>query len=107
MSKGNTVPTLTLPQLVAGRDLATAGVRHLGPIEGAEVVVDARPLVSGTASFAAELVRSALVEGHAAQLTVLGGPADFAADAQSAARDLGMAARLVIVAADADLSRAT
>ncbi len=101
------MPTLTLPQLVAGRDLAAAGVRRLGPIAAAEVVVDARPLVSGTASFAAELVRSTLVDGHAARLTMLGGPADFVADARSAALDLGVVDRLAVVAADADLPVAT
>lgn len=100
------MPTLTLPQLVAGRDLAAAAVRRLGPIAAAEVVVDARPLISGTASFAAELVRSVLVEGRAAKLTVLGGPSDFAGDARSAARDLDVLDRLTVIA-DADLPVAT
>jgi hypothetical protein len=97
------MPTLTLPQLVAGRDLAAAAVRRLGPITDAEVVVDARPLVSGTASFAGQLVRSTVVEGHAAQLAVVGGPAEFLADARAAATELGVADRVVFAADDADL----
>jgi hypothetical protein len=86
--------TLTLPQLVAGRELADAAVRRLGPVAGEHVVVDARALVSGTPSFAAQLVRTALVDARAASLTVLGGPDDFRADARDAAERLGAADRL-------------
>jgi hypothetical protein len=90
------MPTLTLPQLVAGRDLAADAVAQLGPLESAEVVVDARPLVSGTASFAAQLVRSVLVDGRATTLTVLGGPGEFVADVRAAATDLQVADRLTV-----------
>ncbi|WP_375487868.1 hypothetical protein [uncultured Jatrophihabitans sp.] len=79
------MPTLTLAQLVAGRDLAAAVVGKLGPIEDQRVVVDARPLISGTTSFASQLVRSILVDARAKELTLVGGPADFAADVRSAA----------------------
>jgi hypothetical protein len=90
------MPTLTLPQLVAGRELAAAAVERLGPIDGADVTIDARPLVSGTASFAAELVRSTIVTGHAARLVVAGGPPDFVADLRAAARQLAVAGRVVL-----------
>jgi hypothetical protein len=86
--------TLTLPQLVAGRELAEAAVRRLGPVAGQDVVIDARALVSGTPSFAAQLVRTALVDGQAASLSILGGPDDFRGDASEAAARLGVADRL-------------
>jgi hypothetical protein len=95
------MPTLTLPQLVAGRELAAAAVVRLGPIGGKDVVVDARPLVSGTSSFAAQLVRSIVLEGDAAALQLIGGPADFVDDARSAANELGIADRVTFVGADA------
>jgi hypothetical protein len=86
--------TLTLPQLVAGRELAESAVRRLGSVAGQDVVVDARALVSGTPSFAAQLVHTALVDGQAASLTFVGGPDDFRADASQAAERLGVAGRL-------------
>jgi hypothetical protein len=86
--------TLTLPQLVAGRELADAAVRRLGPVAGEDVVVDARSLVSGTPSFAAQLVRTALIDAHAGSLTLLGGPDDFRTEARHAAERLGAADRL-------------
>lgn len=96
--------TLTLPQLVAGRDLAAEAVQKLGPLTGSEVRVDARPLVSGTASFAGQLVRSALLDGGAATLTVIGGPADFTDEVRAAAAALGVLPRLVLEPADAALA---
>ena len=96
--------TLTLPQLVAGRDLAAEAVRKLGPLTGADVRVDARPLVSGTASFAGQLVRSTLIDGGAARLVVLGGPAEFTADVRAAAEALDVVPRLVLEPADAALA---
>jgi hypothetical protein len=95
--------TLTLPQLVAGRDLAAKAVRQLGPVGGHDVVIDARPLLSGTASFAAQLVRGAVLEGGAAHVTLLGGPSEFLDDVRSAASQLGVADRLAFVSNDADL----
>jgi hypothetical protein len=89
------VPTLTLPQLVAGREIAAAAVARLGTIEDADVVVDARALASGTSSFAAQLVRSVVVDGRAKRLTLLGGPEPFVHDARSAAASLGVAEQLV------------
>jgi hypothetical protein len=101
------MPTLTLPQLVAGRELAAAAVQRLGSIDGADVVVDARPLVSGTASFASELVRSTIVDGRATHVTLIAGPADFRDDVQAAAVQLGVADRVTFTAGDADLNVAS
>jgi len=78
--------TLTLPQLVAGRELAKASLLRLGALADREVVVDARQLASGTASFAGEMVHVALVQNQARSLTVVGGPADFQRFAADAAR---------------------
>jgi hypothetical protein len=89
--------TLTLPQLVAGRELAAAAVRRLGPVAGEDVVVDARGLVSGTPSFAAELVRSLLIDSVAARLRLVGGPDDFRADTAAAAERLGVVDRVDLV----------
>jgi hypothetical protein len=99
--------TLTLPQLVAGRALAAAAVQKLGPITGAPVVVDARRLVSGTASFAGQLVRSTVLDGGAARLTLIGGPSDFVDDARAAAVQLEVTDRVTFVAADGDLGVAS
>lgn len=96
------MPTLTLPQLVAGRKLAADAVDRLGSITGDDVAVDARPLLSGTTSFAGQLVRSVVLEGGAARLTMIGGPSDFLDDARAAATQLGVADRLVFVADIAD-----
>jgi hypothetical protein len=92
--------TLTLPQLVAGRELAAAAVQKLGPITGAPVVVDARRLVSGTASFAGQLVRSTLVDGGAERLTLVGGPEDFVGDVRAAAGDLEVTDRVAFATDD-------
>ena len=57
--------TLQLPRLVAGRDYADDLVSTLGLEPDAEVLVDGSALLSGTPSFAAELVQQILVEGKA------------------------------------------
>ena len=97
------MPTLTLSQLVAGRELAAEAVGKLGPVVGADVVVDARPLVSGSPSFAGQLVRSALLDGRAGRLTILGGPAEFLADVKIAAEQLQVTDHLEFAATDAGL----
>jgi hypothetical protein len=90
-------PTLQLPRLVAGRDYADEIVRSIGLADDADVVVDGTRLLSGTASFAAELVEQLLVEHRARSLTLVGAPGDFVTYASTAARDLGVADRLSIV----------
>jgi hypothetical protein len=97
------MPTLTLPQLVAGRELAAEAVGRLGPLAGEHVVVDARPLISGSTSFAGQLVRSALVDGRAAELALVGGPEEFRNDVQVAAERLEVAGSVRFLPADAGL----
>ncbi|SHG12996.1 hypothetical protein SAMN05443575_1452 [Jatrophihabitans endophyticus] len=69
--------SLQLPSLVAGRDLADEYADQLGDVAEETVTVDARSLTSGTSSFAAQLVRRILLEGHAHRLVVVGAPARF------------------------------
>jgi hypothetical protein len=88
--------TLQLPRLVAGRDYADDLVDSLGLEPGAEVVVDAGELLSGTPSFAAELVERVLVAGSAGSLMLLDAPADFTGYIESAAGDLGVSGKLVV-----------
>lgn len=84
---------LQLPRLVAGRDFADDMVESLGPMIDDEVIVDASRLLSGTPSFAAELVRQVIIEGRARSLLLVGAPADFVGYTGAAAQDLGVRER--------------
>ncbi len=86
--------TLTLPALVAGRDLADTLVDKLASDESAPVLVDARRLKSGTSSFAAQLVRRILLDRHAEQLILVGAPASFVGYVRDAAVKLYVSGRL-------------
>ncbi|HEU5269624.1 MAG TPA: hypothetical protein VFU36_06835 [Jatrophihabitans sp.] len=88
--------TLQLPRLVAGRDFADDLVDALRLAPGAEVVVDAGELLSGTPSFAAELVERVLVAGQAGSMLLLDAPADFTDYICAAAHDLGVDGKLVV-----------
>jgi hypothetical protein len=68
---------LSLPLLVAGRDFADDLADRLGDVTDRSVVVDATRLMSGTSSFAAQLVRRVLVDGAARELIVVGAPEEF------------------------------
>ena len=93
------MPTLVLPSMVAGRDLADALVERLaGDLTGAEVVVDCRRLVSASPSFAAQLVLRVLVDRQAGSLHVEHAPAAFDAYLQEAAGGLDVTGRLHVIA---------
>jgi hypothetical protein len=93
------MPTLVLPSMVAGRDLADALVERLaGDLSGAEVVVDCRRLVSASPSFAAQLVLRVLVDRQAGRLRVEHAPAAFEVYLQEAARRIGVTSRLHVSA---------
>jgi hypothetical protein len=94
---------LEMPYLAAGRDQAAAWVRMLGPIDGGRVVVNANPTLSTSASFAGQLVRSALVDRNAAELVLVGGPAEFANAVKLAGDELGVTERLRFAADDPEL----
>lgn len=85
--------TLHLPRLVAGRDFADDIVGSLGPVPGRDVIVDGSRLLSGTPSFAAELVQRLLVQGQARSMLLVGAPTDFAGYCTAAARELGVTDR--------------
>jgi len=82
------IRTLPLPRLVAGRDYADDMVSTLGPVLGQDVVVDATRLLSGTTSFAYQLIERLLAEEKASSVLLVGAPPDFAEYATSAAREL-------------------
>ncbi|HET6210038.1 MAG TPA: hypothetical protein VFD94_06630 [Jatrophihabitans sp.] len=85
--------TLQLPRLVAGRDFADDLAESFGDVRDRDVIVDGSRLLSGTPSFAAELVQRLLVDGHARSLLLVGAPIDFAGYATTAARDLAVTDR--------------
>ena len=93
------MPTLVLPSMVAGRDLADALVERLaGDLTGAEVVIDCRRLVSASPSFAAQLVLRVLVDHRAGSLRVEHAPAAFDTYLQEAAGRLDVADQLHVIA---------
>ncbi|MDQ2838174.1 MAG: hypothetical protein M3Y42_05150 [Actinomycetota bacterium] len=81
---------LQLPRLVAGRDFADDMAGSFGAVADQDVIVDGSRLLSGTPSFAAELVQQLLVEGKARSLLLVGAPADYAGYSSQAARELGV-----------------
>jgi hypothetical protein len=85
--------TLRLPRLVAGRDFAVDMAQSFGEVIDGDVIVDGSRLLSGTPSFAAELVQQLLVDGKARSLLLVGAPADFAGYAIAAARELDVTDR--------------
>ncbi|MEO6702652.1 MAG: hypothetical protein ABI140_05135 [Jatrophihabitantaceae bacterium] len=88
--------TLQLPRLVAGRDFADDMVESFGAVIDEDVIVDGSRLLSGTPSFAAELVQQLLVGGKARSLLLVGAPADFVGYATTAARELAVTDRFDI-----------
>lgn len=88
-----TARTLELPRLVAGRDFAADMAHSFGEVIDVDVVVDSSRLLSGTPSFAAELVQQLLVDGKARSLLLVGAPTDFAGYAAAAASELGVTDR--------------
>jgi hypothetical protein len=89
---------LTLPNLVAGRDLADLMLDRVGPCDGEVVVVDARHTASGSASFASQLVTRTLVDGGADRLVVVGAPSRFADHLLASARERAVEGRLELAA---------
>ena len=88
-------PTLVLPYLVAGRDLADRMVDLLGsPLRGQVVVVDSSATSDGSESFASQLVKRLLVDEAAERLVLRGGPGRFAGYVADAAERLHVADRV-------------
>lgn len=84
---------LTLPRLVGSRSAAQALVRTVdGPLSGSIVIVDCRELRSAPPSFADELVKSILVEGEAAGLTLRDASDEFIRYVRESGESRGIAA---------------
>ncbi len=90
--------TIELPSMVAGRAMADALVDALdGDVTGEQVEVDCRHLVSGSPSFAAQLVRRLLVDGGAARVRVVAATTPFADAVTDAAERQGVAQHVSVV----------
>jgi len=63
-------------------------VETLGGVVGQDVVVDATKLLSGTTSFAYQLIERLLADKNANSVLLVGAPTDFAEYATAAAREL-------------------
>ena len=86
--------TVVLPHLIGGRGLADAMVGRLGPLAGQQVVVDCRSMVTGTVSFASQLVVRVLHEGGARELVLVGAPPEFTGYVCAAAERLQVSDRV-------------
>ena len=87
---------IELPSMVAGRGMADALVDRLaGDLAGAVVVLDCRHLVTGSPSFAGQVV-SRVLGAEASELRVEAAPEAFAAHLRQAADRLGASERLVV-----------
>lgn len=88
---------LTLPSMVGGRTLPNTLVDKFdGDLRDAEVLVDSHRLVSGSPSFAAELVHRLLVVEGVRTLHVTHAPRSFAEFMQDAAERMGVGSHLVV-----------
>ncbi|MEJ5913545.1 hypothetical protein [Pseudokineococcus sp. 1T1Z-3] len=93
---GGLAVIIELPSMVAGRRMADSLVDLLdGDLDGAVVVLDCHALVTGSPSFAAQLV-SRVLGGGAAELRAQDAPEPFAAHLREAARRLDATPRLVL-----------
>jgi hypothetical protein len=88
---------IKLPRIVGTRPgVAPFLVDVEETLEGEHVVLDCRALLSGTPSFADEMVKQILVERGAAELVVLSATSDFASDVIASARDSGIVDRIYL-----------
>lgn len=77
---------IKLPRVVGTRPAVAPFLAALAEdLRGHTVVLDCRALLSGTPSFADELVKQVLRDRRADELLVLGANSDFSADLASAA----------------------
>jgi hypothetical protein len=89
--------TIVLPRVVGTRPAVAGFLTHVPrDLTDREVELDCRGLLSGTASFADELVKILLKDSGARRLVARGPGADFAADLRVAADDHGVADRLSV-----------
>lgn len=86
---------ITLPRVVGTRPAVAPFLDHLrADLKGETVVLDCRSLLSGTPSFADEIVKQVLADRRADELLVLGANSDFGADLAASAAAHGVIDRL-------------
>lgn len=86
---------IRLPRVVGTRPAVAPFLTDVPTdLRGQQVVLDSRALLSGTPSFADEMVRAVLVDRAADELVVLGATSDFASDLTASARDHGVLDRV-------------
>lgn len=79
---------IRLPRVVGTRPAVAPFLASLDDkLAGQRVVLDCRSLLSGTPSFADEMIKQVLVVREADELLVVGASTDFADDVMQAARD--------------------
>lgn len=96
---------IKLPRVVGTRPAVAPFLAEVPTdLHGERVVLDSRALLSGTPSFADEMVKAVLVDRGADELVVLGANSDFAADVTTSARDHGVLDRVHLEGTAAALS---
>lgn len=86
---------IRLPRVVGTRPAVAPFLADVPTdLRGEKVVLDSRALLSGTPSFADEMVKAVLVDRGADELVVLGASTDFASDVTVSARDHGVLDRV-------------
>ena len=96
---------IRLPRVVGTRPAVAPFLADVpDDLRGERVVLDSRALLSGTPSFADEMVKAVLVDRAADELVVLGANSDFASDLTVSARDHGVLERVHLEPAAAPLS---
>lgn len=86
---------IRLPREVGTRPAVAPFLASLDEkLDGQRIVLDCRSLLSGTPSFADEMVKEILVERSADGLVVLGGTLDFATDLTAFATERGVIDRV-------------
>jgi hypothetical protein len=95
---------IRLPRLVGSRSSAAHLVEQSGDgIKGERVVINARELLSGSPSFADEMVKGLLVQGGASELVLVGAGTDFAGYVQQSAQARSVSDRVVIKPSGAEI----
>jgi hypothetical protein len=86
---------VTLPPLAGSRPAAAALLARLpADLTGQHVAVLARDLLTGSASFADELVRELAVDRNAAEVVIVGAEPEFEQYVQAAARSHSVGPRV-------------
>lgn len=86
--------TIVLPQLAGSREAANLLISRVGNVEGQSVVIDARDLISGSTSFADELVVRLVKDKRVAAIEVVGPDEEFWGYLTEAAADVDTEVRI-------------